>query len=180
MKSGRLSSGLASVACAVLWPSVINAQTAVSSLADLKQLTAKVTVTDAQGQDFEGTIADVSVSGLSLQLRSGLRRFQAADIRAVRARKEDSLLNGALIGAAVGGGLMSLAFLDNECRDDPVCYKATAVYAGLGALAGLGIDAFHHGKVVVYTAPAPTARRFVAVAPMLGRMRKGALLTIAF
>ena len=85
-----------------------------------------------------------------------------------------------LIGAAAGGGLSSLMFLDNECRDDPVCYTALAVYAGLGALAGLGIDALIHRDIVVYTAPSLSAQRAYIVAPLLERGRNGVRLTIAF
>jgi hypothetical protein len=159
------------------------AQPVASSLAELKGLAsgeAKVTVTDSNGQEFRGTIADASESLLSLRIGRDIRRFDAADVRSVRVRKEDSLANGALIGGAIGGGLTSLLFLDNECRDDPGCYAAVAVYAGIGALAGLGIDALVHGTVVVYTAPASGAQRRFTVAPMVAHGRKGVLLTIAF
>ena len=71
-------------------------------------------------------------------------------------------------------------FLDNECRDDPACYTALAVYAGIGALAGLGIDALIHRDVVVYTAPPPSAQRAFTVAPFVARGRSGVRSTITY
>ena len=105
-----------------------------------------------------------------------LRCFDAVDVDSVRVRKEDSLANGALIGAAVGSGLTSLIFLDNECRDDPSCYASVAVYGGIGAAAGLIVDALIHRNLVVYAAP---SRRgpLLAVGPM---GLKGVRLTIRF
>ena len=98
------------------------------------------------------------------------------DVAAIRVRQEDSLLNGALIGAAVGGGLTSLIFLDNECRVAPECYGALAFYTGIGATAGLIVDAWRHGSRTVYAAPSGRGRR-LTVAPMGSR---GVRLTLLF
>ena len=75
-----------------------------------------VTLADGTGHEWRGTMTDVSRSRICLQLRRRVQCFDAVDVNAVRVRKDDSLVNGALIGAAVGGGLTSLIFLDNECR----------------------------------------------------------------
>ena len=177
-----LRPGFLGLTFVLMWATA-DAQPVASSLAELKGLAtveSKVTVIDTKGQEFRGTIADASESLLSLRIGSEIRRFDAKDVRSVRVRKEDSLVNGALIGAAVGGGLTSLLFLDNECRDDPACYGAVAVYAGIGALAGLGIDALIHRTVVAYTAPRPSAQHLLTVAPMMARGRRGVWLTIAF
>jgi hypothetical protein len=176
-------SGFLSVAFALMAATAASAQPAASSLEELKILgntNSHVTVTNTKGQEFRGTIADASQSRLSLRIGSEIRQFEAADVRSVRVRREDSLVNGALIGAAVWGGGTSLMFLDNECHDDPVCYEAVAVYAALGALAGLGIDALIHRNFVAYTAPAPGAQRVLTVAPIVARARKGVRLTFAF
>ncbi len=180
MKSTRLRPAFTGLAFALMWATA-DAQPVASSLAELKGLVSEestVTVTDAKGREFRGRIADASESLLSIRIGSDIRRFDAADVRSVRVRKEDALANGALIGAAVGGGLTSLLFLDTECGDDPACYGAVAVYAGFGAVAGLGIDALIHGTVVAYTAPG--AQQRVRVAPMVARGRRGVWLTIAF
>lgn len=165
------------------WGSGAAAQPAASSsLERLKAVVpahSKVTVTDTQGQEFRGTIDDASESGLSLTIDGAMRRFEATDVSSVRVRRNDSLADGALIGAAVSGGLSSLMFLDNECHTDPVCYQAVAVYAGLGAAVGLGIDALIHGHAVVYTGR-PRVQNRLIVAPIVARGEKGVRLTLSF
>ena len=159
------------------------AQQPASSLEELKVLqtsNSQVTVTDVKGQEFRGTVADASSSQLSLRTGKETLRFAVGDVRSVRVRHEDSLANGALIGLAVGGGLASLIFLDNECHDDPQCYMVVGVDAGLGALAGVGIDALVHRHTLVYAAPAAGARAAVTVAPFVARGRTGVRLAIAF
>ena len=169
MTSVRFRSTLVSFALAVTSAGVASAQPAVASLADLKSLQSatKVTVVDRQRRRLQGTIADASESLLVLRVGREIRRFDAGEIQSVHIRKQDSLVNGALFGAAVGGGLTSLLFLDNECRDDPACYKATAAYAGVGALVGLAIDALIHRTTAIYNAPPPGQRR-LQVVPLAG------------
>jgi hypothetical protein len=182
MRSAQFRSGFLGVLFGLLCASAAGAQQ-VLSLEELKILgnaNTKITVTDRNGREFRGTVADASETLLSLRIAGAIHRFAVGDVRSVRVRKEDSLVDGALIGAAVGGGLTSLMFLDNECRDDSACYAAVAVYAGIGALVGLGIDALIHRDVVVYTAPPPSAERVFTVAPFVARGRSGVSLTIAF
>jgi hypothetical protein len=180
----RFRSGMLGPALVLAWASGAGAQpVASSSLDQLKALLpahSKVTVTDVQGHEFRGTLADASESGLSLRIAGATRRFDAADVSMVRVRKNDSLLNGALIGAAVNGGLSSLMFLDNECHDDPVCYQAVAVYTGIGAVVGLGIDALIHRTVVVYTSQRRGTQHVVTVSPMIARGRTGVRLMVSF
>jgi len=179
--TARIRSAILSFALPVAWASGASAQPAVKSLEDLKALGAArtVTVVDDRSNQFQGTIADASESRLVLRTLGRMREFQAADVREVRVRKDDSLKNGAVIGAAVGGGLTSLAFLDNECHDDPACYKAVVVYAGLGALAGAAIDALIHGTTVLYHAP-PRSDRLLTLAPMTGAGRRGIAVMVRF
>jgi hypothetical protein len=173
----------ACLAGALMWANASAAQPLVSSLQDLKApevVNSMVTVTDATGHLFRGTIVDASESSLTLQVKNGIHRFDASDIRSVLMQKEDSVANGALIGAAVAGGLTSLIFLDNECRDDPVCYQALAAYAGLGALSGLVVDALIHRHVVVYTGTTPGAPHRISIVPVIGRTRRGMEVIIGF
>jgi hypothetical protein len=179
----QLRSGLLGVMFELMSASAAGAQQVNSSLGELKILgstNSTVTVTDRNGREFRGTIADASETLLSLRIADAIHGFPVADVRSVHVRKEDSLINGTLIGATVGGGLTSLMLLDNECRDDPVCYAAVAVYAGLGALSGLGIDALIHRSVLVYTAPDPSAQRAVTVAPFVARAGRGVRLTLSW
>ena len=159
-------------------PAGTAAQPFATSLARLQAVgrTRPVTVADKAGHELRGTIADVSESRLCLQIAGEIRCFEAADVGSVRVRKDDSLVNGALIGAAVGSACTSLIFLDNECRDDASCYVAVAVYGGVGAAAGLLVDALMHGSLVVYAASLRKEAR-LTVAPM---GLKGVRLTIVF
>jgi hypothetical protein len=108
MKTVRLRSALVNLALAVTSAGVASAQPLpAASLEDLKSLESatRVTVVDMQLRRFQGSIADASESLLLLRIGSEIRRFEAAEIRSVHIRKEDSLVNGTLLGAAVGGGL---------------------------------------------------------------------------
>lgn len=152
----------------------------LEALRPLADAASTVIVIDAHGREVRGTIADASSTELSLRAGGTIHRFPAADVRTVRVRKDDSLADGALIGALVGGGSVALNFLDNECHDDPACYAAVGWCAGIGALAGIGIDALVRDEAVVYSAGAPRASQAIRVAPLAGRGRKGVRLTIAF
>ena len=157
------------------------AQPATAALEDLRVLedtASTVIVTDRDGREFRGTIADASGSLLSIRRGRQIRDFQVEDVRSIRVRKEDPLGDGAVIGALVGGGSVALVFLDNECRDDPACYASVGWCAGIGALAGLGIDALVRDEVVVY--PAAPRTQALRVGPIAGRGRRGVRLTIAF
>jgi hypothetical protein len=182
MRSTPLRSGLLGSVIVLFWATA-DAQPVATSLAELEGLAnaeSKVTMTDTTGREFRGTFAEATESLLSIRIGNETRRFKAADVREVRVRKEDALANGALIGAAVGGGLTSLMFLDNECRDDPACYAAVAVYSGIGALVGLGVDALVHRSFVVYSAPSAGARLRLTPIPRVARGLKGLWLTAAF
>ena len=174
--------GLRGAIVAVLAASSAGAQPAASSLDELQPLAggSTVAVVDRDGRTFRGTITEASATELLLRIGPGIRRFAANDVSAVRVRKRDSLANGALIGALVGGGLTALAFLDNECRDDPACYQAVAAYAGVGAAVGLGVDALIRDDVVHYAAPGARTPLAVMVKPMVGPSRQGVRLTLAF
>jgi hypothetical protein len=181
MIPSRFRSEILAVILVTTWVNGVGAQEIGASLADLKGLSRgepHVIVTNTSGQQFRGRISDASESLLSVRIGREVRQFDRAEVREVRVRREDSLVNGALIGAAAGGGATSLIFLDNECRDDPVCYAAVGIYAGIGALAGLGLDALIHRQVVVYSVPPP--QRIVSMAPMMEGGRRGVRLMISF
>jgi hypothetical protein len=178
MRSAWFDCALLGIALALPSPAAASAQPIATSLQQLDGLgsTRTVTITGSNGHEFRGTIADVSEWRICLQMGREVRCFDAVDVDSVRVRKEDSLANGALIGAVVGSGLTSLIFLDNECRDDPSCYASVAVYGGIGAFAGLIIDAFIHRNLVVYAAPSRRGPLLV-IGPM---GLKGVRLTIRF
>jgi hypothetical protein len=178
----RFRSGLLGVIVGLICAGTAAAQpaTTLGGLETLENGNERVTVTDTAGRQFSGTLADVSETQLALKTSGETRQFSAQDIRSVRVRKGDSLRNGTLTGAAIGGGVTSLIFLDNECHDDPFCYTVVGVWTGIGALIGMGVDALIHRNVVVYTAPPSGARREFIVVPFGGRNAAGLRLGVAF
>jgi hypothetical protein len=178
----QLQSGLISVIVGLMCAGTAAAQQSATleALETLENSSDRVTVTDKSGRQFKGTVVDVSATQLGLKTSGETRQFTVQDIQSVRVRKGDSLRNGTLIGTAIAGGLTSLIFLDNECHDDPFCYTVVGVWAGIGALIGMGVDALIHRNVVVYTAPASGAQREFFVTPFVERKRAGIRLAVAF
>ena len=93
---------------------------------------------------------------------------------AVHAQPRDGLLNGAVIGAAVGAGA-GVAFT-HAVRDSDLGFGQYAygglVFAGLGAGVGLGLDALLQRAM-----PAPGAgRQRVAFAPRVWRNGAGVVV----
>jgi hypothetical protein len=166
----------------VLSASTAGAQPVATSLEEVKALAgvSTVAVTDRAGRTVRGTIADASATELRLRVGPGIRRFDVADVGAVRLRKHDPLANGAVIGALVGGGLTALVFLDNECHDDPACYRAVAAYAGIGAAVGVGVDALLRDVRLIYAAPVGAAPLALTMAPVVGPSRRGVRVTLTF
>ena len=142
-----------------------------------------VWVTDAQGREIKGKITSLAAEVLALKA-DGSRTFSAADVRLVEERRGDSLLNGGLIGFGIGGvgfGLTCLATIDDQDRG--WCALVTVVYGGIGAAAGVAVDALIPGKkIVVYRAPAPGGARTsrLSVSPLVTPRTKGVALSFAF
>jgi hypothetical protein len=139
-----------------------------------------VTVSTRTGTRVRGRILDVQTDQLVIDAGDGPRAWSADEIREVRRRTGDSVLNGAIIGAAVGGGLTSLLYLDNECRGDPDCAKAVIVYAALGAAAGAGIDALIRADRVIYRGSPGRVSWVVAPAFSVAARRVGVQLSIGY
>jgi len=150
-----------------LAPRAARAQTTVTSLADLRQVLKNgqtIVVTDASGQRFKGKLRDVSTSPPSLViLTPGPRTFPEGSIAEIRTT--DSVLNGALIGGAIGTGLAVWDYLidPSEPGNGPIF----AVAIGLGTAIGAGIDALIDG-------------RRVTIAPIGGRDRRGVQVSVRF
>jgi hypothetical protein len=140
-------------------------------------------VTDAQGREVKGRILSLNTDEVTLE--GGRRRsFGAPDVSTIQLRRNDSLANGALIGLGVGGGLTLVACLVSvDSSDAGWCAAAAAVYGGIGAGIGVGIDALIPGKkVLAYRAPAsvadPPAR--LSIAPVVTPRAKGVAVSFAF
>jgi hypothetical protein len=134
---------------------------------------ADVRITDTAGNAFRGRL--VGLTGTSLQIRAGsqILTFEEPRIRRVEVYRSDSVLNGTLIGLAVGAGsVLALAYgLDRNEADE--YGGAVALYAGIGAALGAGIDALIRGRHTVLLAEpqVPTVSFEPVLTPHAGGMR---------
>jgi hypothetical protein len=171
------------VAVALACPASAFAQRLTSTLDQLSLVVSKgdlVTVQDQSGTQTRGKIVEVRTDRVVIDIEDNVRTWSADELREVRKRTKDSVLNGAIIGAAIGGGLTSLAYLDNECRGDPICAKAVVVYAAIGAAAGAGIDALIRANRVIYRRSDGRMSWIVAPAFSVEQRRAGVQLSIGY
>ena len=143
----------------------------------------KISVVDVTGSEAEGRIGKLSRDTLTLVTKAGPRQFSELDVARIRQRRDDSLLNGAIIGAVAGTAyvLTALAVLGDSDGGDMIVGAAVAagvMFAGLGAAAGVGIDALITRRQVIYQKPAGVNK--VSLAPLLGHGRRGAIVTVRF
>jgi len=107
-----------------------------------------------------------------------LPRLRTDTTQPVEVRVNDSLLNGALIGAgvAVASGLFICRAMEpwENCRNPGPLLKAGAFGAGVG----IAIDALIRGRKTVYE-PAPGSARLYA-APLIGRHLGGVQIALSF
>ena len=105
-------------------------------------------------------------------------RLRTQDPQPVEVRVNDSVLNGALIGAgvAVASGLFICRAMEpwEICRNPGPLLKSAAFGAGVG----IAIDALIRGRKTVYE-PAPGTARLYA-APMIGRRAGGVQVSLSF
>lgn len=165
-------------------PNAASAQTVARSFDEL-QRTLKVGqtvfVTDKSGRQTKGEVADVSASSLVI-LTPDTRTFVEGGVAEIR--RTDRLWKGALIGLGVGaipgavGGLSGCAqYSGHECVTGPLF--GALVIGGIGAAIGAGIDALVN-KVgsLLYVSPQQTPG--VTLSPLLGKDRRGVLLSVRF
>lgn len=143
----------------------------------------KISVVDVTGREANGRIGKLSRDTLVLVTEAGPRQFGELEIEKIRQRRDDSLLNGAIIGAVAGTAYVvtALALLRDSDGGDVIVSTAIAggvLFAGLGAAAGVGIDALITRKQVIYQKPASENR--VSVSPLFGHGRRGAAVTVRF
>jgi hypothetical protein len=93
------------------------------------------------------------------------------------------LTNEAIIGAVAGTAyfLTMVALLGDSDGGEVIVSTAVArgvLLAGMGAAAGVGIDALITRRQVIYQKPAGETR--VSVSPLFGHGRRGAVVTVKF
>jgi hypothetical protein len=164
----------------------VEAQEVASSFDQLAVLVKpgdKITVVDVTGRETTGRIGTLSRDVLILATSAGPRHLGEPDVAAIRQRRGDSLTNGAIVGAAAGTAyfVTMVAILWESDGGDvnvPGLLAGGVVTAGIGAAAGVGIDALISRRRVIYRKPG--GRSTVSVSPVFGQGRRGAAVTVTF
>ena len=140
-----------------------------------------VTLTDTSGREATGKIADLSSSMLVLMENGSRRELSEGEVSTIRQRHGDSLGNGALWGLAIGGvvaaGLVASFWEHGDSAGGAAAM--IAVYGGLGAGIGVGVDALITRRHVIYQRRSASAVE-VGIAPVWTAQRKGALFSVRF
>ena len=105
------------------------------------------------GNRIAGKFDGLSPSELSLITHSAQAKIPRADIERITTRGPDPLAKGTLIGAGIG--LAAVVAAGGWGGEDLGAYASgiSLIGTGIGALAGLGIDAIDRKEVVLYQAP---------------------------
>jgi len=164
----------------------VEAQEVASSfdqLAALVQPGDAITVVEVTGRETKGRIWKLSRDALILGTPDGPRQLAEVDVAAISQRRDDSLKNGAIIGAVAATAYFATvgALLRDSDGGDVIVSSAIAggvLFAGMGAAAGLGIDALIARRQVIYQ-KSPGGNS-VSVFPLLGHGRRAAVITVKF
>ena len=139
-------------------------------------------VTDSVGQTTKGRIAELSASSLGLVVNGSRRDLLQTDVREIRQWRADSLKNGAIIGAAVGGAIAAIgvggACGFGSCSVGEVV-AGVSIFTGLGAAIGVGFDALIPAKQMIFWNPNRTSRN-LQIRPVLDRSNKGVKVAFSF
>ena len=146
----------------------------------------EVSVTDATGVVTVGRIAELSSSVLRLRVNSTTRDLSESDVKTITQSRPDSLMNGTLIGAGVGAGV-GVGILAGFCGGDYDCAGNPgevagyiALYSGIGAAAGAGIDALIKGRQTIYLGGHRVSLHLSDVRPIISPTRKGVSMSLSF
>ena len=157
-----------------------NAAAQGSAVADPVVRTGEIIwVTTTAGQELKGAVVSSSSTSVTLTKGADTITLPLMEVRRIEVR--DSLLNGTLIGALIGGGISAWigVTLDRDCNGPCGNWGAitrfTAVGAGVGALAGMGIDALLRSRREIDRSPRST--RSVAILPTLSDTHLAVLVT---
>lgn len=169
-----------------VYPAAANAQGIAWSFDELRLLVGTgdtVTVTDVAGREVTGKVSALSPTSLSLQVDRQLREWSESDVATIQRKHSDSLGNGALIGLAVGAGATAVLIAASLEAEDEVSggeiAAVVAVYGGVGAAIGVGVDALITRKRVIFE-KRPTQGASIQVAPFVSLRRAGGRVSIRF
>jgi hypothetical protein len=170
-------------------PAAAAAQGIATTFQELRLLVRQgdtVTVTDVNGQEVSGKITNLSASSLALTANNHAWEWREVEVATIKQRRGDSLANGALIGLGIGAGLTAIGFavwVNSETYGGQAsageAVGVTALYGGLGAAIGIGVDALITRRQVVFEKRAASGVTFQIV-PLLTPTRAAGRLSIGF
>jgi hypothetical protein len=108
-----------------------------------------------------------------------VRRFAEGNVRVVRQRRSDSLRNGTLWGLAIGAGVGLAAGFDGDGYDIAYGLGGAALYGGIGAGIGVGIDAALKSNQTILFNPRPT-QAGLTLRPVVNGGRVGMSASLSF
>jgi hypothetical protein len=114
----------------------------------------------ASGEQLRGYLVQLSPTTLAILVDGKRVEVPIENVLRIDGQN-DSVKNGAAIGAVVAGGLTALA-CGPALGSSGICVTSTLFYTGIGALMGAGVDVLHKGRTTIYSKPAAVA---IAVAP---------------
>jgi hypothetical protein len=120
-----------------------------------ENLGSKFTVTMLSGERIDGYYKGFSEDRLNLMLLDGKERLvPKADVAKIitAENRPDGLLNGFLIGIAIGAGIPGIAAASLG-EGDELVVLAILLYGLLGGAIGAGVDAMIQGHTTLYQAP---------------------------
>jgi hypothetical protein len=139
-----------------------------------------VYITDFAGNTTKGKILELTASSLGLTVDGVQRNWLQNDVREIKQWRGDSLLNGAVIGAAAGAGIAIAPAI--YCQGG--CNEAVAMTAlfcgGIGAAVGVGIDALIPAKQTVFRSKTLSSLERLQIRPILNRSNKGVQVALTF
>ena len=186
MRANRTSTWLRRIALLFLFSastaSVVSAQTTQGTSRNLETALLpgmNVWITDSSGREEKTRIVGVSGGIVTTTAGDEIRRLRTTDILRVSVRHSDSVINGALIGAAAGvaSGLAFCRLMETweNCRDD------VGPMLGIGAVGagiGIGIDALIRGRRTIYESGHGSLR--LHAAPIVARRGGGLQVSLSF
>lgn len=116
----------------------------------------EIIVTLTSGEQVEGTYQELGGESLLMTVAGAPRNIPKSGIAKITtAGQQDSIWNGALIGAAAGGIAAAVAvgtYSKNEGGNNNL-WIAVPLCAGAGLAAGIGVDSAFQGRETLYEAP---------------------------
>lgn len=123
----------------------------IAELARLVDAHPELLVTLASGERVKGRLDAIDSSRLLLRTDRDTRWVREADLTRIETPTRDSLLNGILIGAGVGGAIFYKYYLENAlCQYNCQFVFGGVFLVGAGAGVGLAIDALKPSRKTLY------------------------------